>query len=484
MDSRQLIDAQFDRAVEIVQSLPKTGPIQTGYEEKLTMYSLYKQATVGNVTSPRPGIFEMLNRAKWDAWAKHKDLDSYEAKWLYVDALLKALSKYSDKTVAKDLIDELQSYGGDPDNLVLSHTLTRSRSRGSESSGSTASEEHRRIPPAIASPQYQDPPRLQYHESDADGESSSEGEEGETGDEARDLPMRDTSHHQPRPLSSVSLSSRYRTPLTGSFAISSPPPPRRASVPPQQPLPNFETPSAFADPQSASIPSSSVYPSSTLYTGRYPSPSRDMMPQIQSALPYYNRGQGQPMVSGTPSRHYSAAGGSVRPPSRALSMSLEQAVENVQAHLAALTERIDTLESTLDSQPLAPAQRSTTSLHSRGSSGRGSPARSHPSPPQYPFEIDFSDIGLWSLILKPLLKGLSSLHALLRFFLRSDQQGNRGPVLMVVRRLCLDISFVLGVLGVLRVVWKRSGVRRREVGEALGVLWGAVLGKRRKVGGR
>ena len=32
------IDAQFDRAVEIVQGLPKTGPIQTGYEEKLAMY--------------------------------------------------------------------------------------------------------------------------------------------------------------------------------------------------------------------------------------------------------------------------------------------------------------------------------------------------------------------------------------------------------------------------------------------------------------
>jgi hypothetical protein len=38
MDSRELIDAQFDRAVEIVQSLPKNGPIQTDYEEKLTMY--------------------------------------------------------------------------------------------------------------------------------------------------------------------------------------------------------------------------------------------------------------------------------------------------------------------------------------------------------------------------------------------------------------------------------------------------------------
>ena len=38
MSSRELIDAQFDRAVEIVQNLPKTGPIQTGYDEKLTMY--------------------------------------------------------------------------------------------------------------------------------------------------------------------------------------------------------------------------------------------------------------------------------------------------------------------------------------------------------------------------------------------------------------------------------------------------------------
>ena len=38
MASKELIDAQFDRAVQIVQGLPKTGPIQTDYEEKLTMY--------------------------------------------------------------------------------------------------------------------------------------------------------------------------------------------------------------------------------------------------------------------------------------------------------------------------------------------------------------------------------------------------------------------------------------------------------------
>lgn len=38
MASNELISAQFDRAVEIVQGLPKTGPIQTDYEEKLAMY--------------------------------------------------------------------------------------------------------------------------------------------------------------------------------------------------------------------------------------------------------------------------------------------------------------------------------------------------------------------------------------------------------------------------------------------------------------
>lgn len=47
-------------------------------------------ATVGNVTTPRPSIFDMLGRAKYDAWAKQKDLDPKEAKWRYVETLMKA----------------------------------------------------------------------------------------------------------------------------------------------------------------------------------------------------------------------------------------------------------------------------------------------------------------------------------------------------------------------------------------------------------
>ncbi|KAG9317625.1 acyl CoA binding protein-domain-containing protein [Chiua virens] len=243
MDSLQLIDAQFNRAVEIIQGLPKTGPIQTGYEEKLTMYSLYKQATTGNVTGSRPGLFDMLGRAKWDAWAKHRDLDQYEARWLYVDALLKALSKYSDKTVARDLIDELHSYGGDTSNLVSSYTLTRAGSRGSSSS-SAATEDHALLSPSHLLHDFRNQSAQQHTIAVNDDEGS---EDGEAGDESCDLPVvHDVLQHQ-RPLSSASFSSRYKTPLAGSHTLSSPPP-RRPSVPPTQPLPNFETISAFGDP--------------------------------------------------------------------------------------------------------------------------------------------------------------------------------------------------------------------------------------------
>lgn len=42
-EAAALIDARFHRAVDIIQSLPKSGPITTTYEEKLMLYSLYKQ---------------------------------------------------------------------------------------------------------------------------------------------------------------------------------------------------------------------------------------------------------------------------------------------------------------------------------------------------------------------------------------------------------------------------------------------------------
>ena len=38
----------------------------------LQLYSLYKQATVGDVNTKRPGMTDFIGRAKWDAWEKLK----------------------------------------------------------------------------------------------------------------------------------------------------------------------------------------------------------------------------------------------------------------------------------------------------------------------------------------------------------------------------------------------------------------------------
>lgn len=124
----------FERTVDIVQSLPKTGPIQTSYEEKLALYSLYKQATEGNVRSKRPGMLDMLGRAKWDAWSNRRGLGSQDAKQLYVESMLKTLRKFGDRPQAIALIEELESFSGDVAQRVMSVSLARA---GSDSDASS-----------------------------------------------------------------------------------------------------------------------------------------------------------------------------------------------------------------------------------------------------------------------------------------------------------------------------------------------------------
>lgn len=119
MSSSDVIDALFDRTVDIVQSLPKSGPIQTSYEEKLALYSLYKQATEGNVTSKRPGMLDMLGRAKWDAWAQRKGMNPLDAKQLYVESMMRTLRKFADRPQARALIEELEAFSGDVAERVM-----------------------------------------------------------------------------------------------------------------------------------------------------------------------------------------------------------------------------------------------------------------------------------------------------------------------------------------------------------------------------
>ena len=53
--------------------------------ERLQLYGLYKQATLGDERPERPGKFNLEARLKWDAWAAEEGLSKEEARKQYCD---------------------------------------------------------------------------------------------------------------------------------------------------------------------------------------------------------------------------------------------------------------------------------------------------------------------------------------------------------------------------------------------------------------
>uniref|UniRef100_A0A8B9HCC2 ACB domain-containing protein n=1 Tax=Astyanax mexicanus TaxID=7994 RepID=A0A8B9HCC2_ASTMX len=49
----------------------------------LKFYSYYKQATLGPCNIPRPGFWDPVGKAKWDAWNELGDMSQEEAMGAY-----------------------------------------------------------------------------------------------------------------------------------------------------------------------------------------------------------------------------------------------------------------------------------------------------------------------------------------------------------------------------------------------------------------
>ena len=74
------LKAAFEAAVAASKSLPEKPDNMT----LLKIYSLYKQATEGDVEGKRPGFTDMVGRAKWDAWDKRKGMSKDAAMEAYI----------------------------------------------------------------------------------------------------------------------------------------------------------------------------------------------------------------------------------------------------------------------------------------------------------------------------------------------------------------------------------------------------------------
>jgi acyl-CoA-binding protein len=87
----QELQQQFESAVARSKELTK----RPDNEELLQLYSLYKQATEGDVSGERPGGFDFKAIAKYDTWADLKGKPKDQAMQEYISLVEKLHQQYA-----------------------------------------------------------------------------------------------------------------------------------------------------------------------------------------------------------------------------------------------------------------------------------------------------------------------------------------------------------------------------------------------------
>ena len=76
---------QFQKAAQDVMSLVDRPDNDT----MLRLYGLYKQGSEGDVSGPKPGFFDFVGTAKYEAWEKLAGTKPEDAMKKYVDLVKK-----------------------------------------------------------------------------------------------------------------------------------------------------------------------------------------------------------------------------------------------------------------------------------------------------------------------------------------------------------------------------------------------------------
>jgi acyl-CoA-binding protein len=81
------LKSQFEAASVAIKALPDRPDNDT----LLQLYALYKQGAEGDVSGPKPGFFDFVGTAQYEAWAKLAGMNADEAMSKYI-ALVKKLT--------------------------------------------------------------------------------------------------------------------------------------------------------------------------------------------------------------------------------------------------------------------------------------------------------------------------------------------------------------------------------------------------------
>jgi acyl-CoA-binding protein len=77
------LNEQFEKALKDIKTLPS----KPDNDVLLNLYSLYKQATSGDVSGDKPGFFDFAGVAKFEAWEALAGTSADDAKQKYIDTV-------------------------------------------------------------------------------------------------------------------------------------------------------------------------------------------------------------------------------------------------------------------------------------------------------------------------------------------------------------------------------------------------------------
>ncbi len=77
------LDQEFEQAAVDAKQLPERPDNDT----LLELYALYKQGSEGDVHGEKPGFFDFVGVAKYEAWENLQGTDQAAAKQRYVDLI-------------------------------------------------------------------------------------------------------------------------------------------------------------------------------------------------------------------------------------------------------------------------------------------------------------------------------------------------------------------------------------------------------------
>jgi diazepam-binding inhibitor (GABA receptor modulator, acyl-CoA-binding protein) len=89
-DTMADLDVQFEQAQADVKTLSS----KPSNDDLLSLYALFKQATAGDAAgAKKPGRFDLVGKAKYEAWTKAAGTSADEAKTRYIAEVNRLLGR-------------------------------------------------------------------------------------------------------------------------------------------------------------------------------------------------------------------------------------------------------------------------------------------------------------------------------------------------------------------------------------------------------